>query len=139
MTGKIRILVVDDEIAVATMMVYILTKAGCQADAALSAEQALRRVQTKSFDLITVDIGMPGMDGFGLVQRLKGIARLGQTPFVFVTGLATIENRERAFALGAADFIEKPFDIREFVARIRSVVTRTASIACMDIATPVES
>jgi DNA-binding response OmpR family regulator len=106
---------------------------------ALSAEQALQRVQTKSFDLITVEIGIPGLDGFRLVQRLKGIARLRDTPVVFVTGLATIENRERAFALGAADFIEKPFDIREFAARIRSAVTRTASTACTDIATPVES
>ena len=120
MTDKPRILVVDDQIAVAMMMVFILSRAGCQAEAALNAEQALQRAQTESFDLLTLDIGMPGRNGFQLFQCLKEIPHLRETPVIFVTGQATTEDRQRALDLGAVDFIEKPFDAREFISRILS-------------------
>ena len=139
MKAKTRILVVDDQIAVAMMMVFILTRAGCTAEAALNADQALRRAQAEPFALITVDIGMPGLDGFELLKCLREIPQLKETPVVFVSGQATLEDRQRAFSLGAADFIEKPFDAKEFVSRIRSAITRRASTAYRENATPVES
>jgi len=120
MNDKKRILVVDDQIAVALMMVFILSRAGCQAEAALNAEQALQRAETEPFDLITLDIGMPGLDGFGLFLRLKEILQLKDMPVIFVTGQATVEDRQRALEMGAADFIEKPFDAKEFVSRVLS-------------------
>jgi len=121
MNGKTRILVVDDEMPVAMMMVFLLARAGCQAEAATNAGQALRRAQTEPFDLITLDIGMPGLNGFGLFLRLKEIHQLKETPVIFVTGQATIENQQYALdELGAADFIEKPFDASDFVSRILS-------------------
>jgi len=120
MNDKKRILVVDDQIAVAMMMVFILSRAGCQAEAALNAEQALQRAETEPFDLITLDIGMPGLDGFGLFLRLKEILQLKDMPVIFVTGQATVEDRQRALEMGAADFIEKPFDAKEFVSRVLS-------------------
>jgi len=66
-----KILVVDDQMAVALMMVFLLTRAGCEAQAALSAEKALRLAQTEAFDLITLDVGMPDLDGFLLFQKLR--------------------------------------------------------------------
>jgi CheY-like chemotaxis protein len=129
MNDKKRILVVDDQIAVAMMMVFLLTRAGCQAEAALTTEQALRRAQAEPFDLITIDIGMPGLDGFQLFGRLKEIAQLKEIPVIFVTGQAANEDRRRAVEMGAADFIEKPFDGNDFISRILSKVKPLPSYA----------
>jgi len=126
-TGRARILVVDDETPVAMMIVYLLTRAGCDAEVALNAEQALQRAETEPFDLITLDIGMAGLDGFALFHRFKEIPRLRETPVIFVTGQATVEDRKRAIEMGAADFIEKPFEAREFVSRIFSQLEETAT------------
>ena len=127
MSDKLKILVVDDQIAVTMMMVFLLTRAGCQAEAALNAEQALQRAETESFDLITLDIGMPGLDGFTLFRRFKEIPRFRETPVIFVTGQATTEDRQRALEMGAADFIEKPFDAKVFVSRVLSLLEETAT------------
>jgi two-component system aerobic respiration control protein ArcA len=78
------------------------------------------------FDLITIDVDMPGINGFELFQRLKQIPHLRKTPVVFVSGRATIENQQHALDLGAADFIEKPFDTQDFLSRILSLVEETA-------------
>jgi CheY-like chemotaxis protein len=127
MSVKAKILVVDDQMAVALMMVFLLTRAGCEAQAALSAEKALRLAQTEMFNLITLDVDMPGLNGFQLFQRLKQIPDLKDTPILFVSGNATIENQQRALDLGAADFIEKPFDTQVFLSRILSLVEETAT------------
>jgi DNA-binding response OmpR family regulator len=127
MTDKINILVVDDQMAVTTMMRFLLTRAGCETQGALNAEKALRLAQTEVFDLITLDVDMPGLNGFELFKRLKQIPHLAETPIVFVSGRATIENQQHALDLGAADFIEKPFDTQDFLSRILSLVEKTAT------------
>ncbi len=124
---KAKILVVDDQMAVALMMVFLLTRAGCETEVATNAEKALRLAQAGVFDLITLDVGMPDLDGFRLFQKLKLIPPLKETPVVFVSGNATIENQQHALDLGAADFIEKPFDSQDFLARILSLVEEAAT------------
>ncbi len=126
MSPKIKILVVDDQMAVGTMMRFLLTRAGCETQGALDAEKALRLAQTQVFDLITLDLEMPGSSGFDLFRRLRQIPRLAETPIVFVAGNASIENQQRGLDLGAADFIEKPFDTQDFLSRILSLVEETA-------------
>jgi DNA-binding response OmpR family regulator len=128
MTAKAKILVVDDQMAVAMMMVFLLTRAGCKAQAALDAEKALRLAQAEAFDLITLDVELPGVNGFVIYQRLREIPHLKETPIVFVAGNASIENQQRGLDLGAADFIEKPFDTQDFLSRILSLVEETATV-----------
>ena len=84
-TAKARILVVDDEMGVAMTMAFLLTRAGCESETALSAEKALRLAQTKAFDLITLDIDMPGSSGFDLIGHLRQIPHLKEIPVVFVS------------------------------------------------------
>jgi two-component system response regulator ResD len=127
MRDKTRILVVDDQMAVAMMMVFLLTKAGCETEVATSAEKALRLAQADEFDLITLDIGMPDIDGFRLFQKLRQIPHLKETPIVFVSGNSSIENQQHALELGAEDFIEKPFETQDFLSRILSLVEETAT------------
>ena len=128
MSRKAKILVVDDQMAVATMMAFILLRVGYEVKTALSVEKALRLAQTQVFDLITLDIEMPGSPGFDLFKRLRQIPHLAETSIVFVSGRATIENQQYALdELGAADFIEKPFDTQDFLSRILSMVEETAA------------
>ncbi len=121
-----KILIVEDQMPVAMMMVFLLARTGCDAEAALDAEKTLRLAQTKVFDLITLDIDMPGTNGFELFKRLKQIPHLAETPIVFVSGNSTIENQQLALDLGAVDFIEKPFEIQDFTSRILSCMNQTA-------------
>ena len=76
MSDKAKILVVDDQMAVALMMVFLLERVGCDTQTALNAEKALRLAQAGPFDLITLDVGMPDLDGFTLFQKLKLIPHL---------------------------------------------------------------
>jgi len=126
MRNKTRILVVDDQVAVVTMMRFLLTRAGCETQGALGAKTALRLAQTQVFDLITLDVEMSS-SGFDLFMDLKQIPRLAETPIVFVAGNASIENQQCGLDLGAADYIEKPFDTQDFLSRILSLVEETAT------------
>ena len=127
MTVKAKILVVDDQVAVVTMIRFLLTRAGCETQGALDAKTALRLAQTQVFNLITLDLEMPDCSGFDLFGHLRQIPRLAETPIIFVAGNASIENQQRGLDLGAADFIEKPFDTQDFISRILSLVEETAT------------
>ncbi len=129
MSRKAKILVVDDEIPVSTMIAFLLTRVGCEVKTALNVEKALRLAQTETFDLITLDVDMPSLNGFELFKCLKQIPHLANTPMIFISGRATIENQQYALdELGAADFIEKPFGASDFVSRILSLVEETATV-----------
>jgi CheY-like chemotaxis protein len=127
MSPKIKILVVDDQVAVTAMIRFLLARAGCETQGALDAEKALRLAQTQVFDLITLDLEMPCGSGFDLFRRLRQIPQLAETPIVFVAGNASIENQQRGLDLGAADFIEKPFDTQDFLSRILPLVKETTT------------
>jgi CheY-like chemotaxis protein len=120
MTAKAKILVVEDQASVAMMMGFLLTRAGCDVETAWNAEKALRLAHDGDFDLITLDVSLPGMNGFELCRRLKQNPRLRETPVVFISGRLGEEEVQRARELGAADFIEKPFEATDFIFRIIS-------------------
>jgi DNA-binding response OmpR family regulator len=83
--------------------------------------------QTHEFDLITLDVELPGTNGFEIYRQLRKIPHLKDTPICFVSGRPTMENIQHALELGAADFIEKPFDTQDFISRILSLVEETAT------------
>jgi DNA-binding response OmpR family regulator len=122
MTEKAKILVVEDEPGVSMMMVFLLTRAGCDAQPAWNADKAMRLAQDEEFDLITLDIDLPGASGFEICSRLKQIPRHRATPVVFISGRPYEEDQRRAFELGAVDYIEKPFEALKFAGRILSHV-----------------
>jgi DNA-binding response OmpR family regulator len=89
-------------------------------EAAWNLDRAIQLAEKTEFDLVTLDLNMPGASGFEVSQRLREIPSLKEKPFIFVSGCATPENIQRAFEIGAADFVEKPFDPRDFLSCIRS-------------------
>ncbi len=118
-----RILVVDDEQDLCDILLYNLRAAGYQAEAVYSAEEALDKVQ--SFDLLLLDVMMPGLSGFELAQRLKDNEATATTPIIFLTAKDTEEDMLHGFGLGADDYIKKPFSVREVVARAKAVLSRS--------------
>ena len=104
----------------AMMMVYLLTQAGCETEVATTGVKAMQMARAGDFDLVTLDVDLPGMNGFEICRRLKENPCLCDTPVVFVSGGSSEKNQQRALELGAADFIEKPFEVTNFVFRIKS-------------------
>ena len=128
MNDKAKILVVDDEASVALMIVFLLTRAGCDVETAWNTEKALRLAQTEKFDLITLDVNIPGTSGFEIYQRLKEIPHLKNTPVIFVSGGASEGDQQRAIELGAVDFISKPFEVTDFIFRIFSHIKQAGNV-----------
>ncbi len=127
-----HILVVDDENDLCDILSYNLTVNGYQVSVAHSAEEALQCLedterQDYSFDLMLVDVMMPGMSGFGLVKRMKEDASTASLPVIFLTAKDEENDMLRGFGLGADDYITKPFSVREVMARVKAVLNRTGA------------
>ena len=119
-----RILVVDDEQDLCDILLYNLRAAGYQAEAAYSAEEAIEK-EPSEYDLLLLDVMMPGMSGFELAQRLKGDEVTAAIPIIFLTAKDTEEDMLHGFGLGADDYVKKPFSVREVMARVKAVLRRS--------------
>ena len=129
-TNKIKILIVEDDIPVAMMMVFLLTRAGCKTEVAATGKKAMQMAEEGNFDLITLDVDLPDGNGFKLCSRLKKHPRLRDTPVVFVSARCLIEDQQHGLDVGAADYITKPFETFEFAPRLLSHVRQTKEILC---------
>ena len=111
-----------DEAAITDNLAPLLSRAGYDVVVAHDGEQALRRVQANAPDLVVLDVLMPGLDGRAVLRRMRG--ERCRTPVILLTQVG--ESSERAMALeeGADDYLNKPFDPQELVARIRAVLRR---------------
>ena len=128
-----RILVVDDERDLCDILVFNLQAAGYHAEAAYSAEAALQligdgnRSDGKPYDLLLLDVMMPGMSGFELAASLKADGHSRHLPIIFLTAKDTEDDTLQGFSLGADDYVTKPFSIREVMARVKAVLSRIAT------------
>ena len=105
--GKHRILVVDDELTVCKSIRQVLIREDCDVDMAQSGEEALRKEAVEPYDVMIVDLMMPGLSGLDLLTMLK--ARNPKARIIMVTGYPTMKNTLQAMQLGAMDFLPKPF------------------------------
>lgn len=128
-----RILVVDDEQDLCEILLYNLKAAGFQAEAAYTGEAAWDQIASrqssdgKGFDLLMLDVMMPGMSGFQLAKRLKADERTSHIPIIFLTAKDTEDDTLKGFNLGADDYVTKPFSVREVVARVKAVLNRKST------------
>lgn len=118
-----RILVVEDEIGLRVGLEASLRIAGCDVATATDGEAALRLVSQGEFDVIVLDLILPDKDGLDICQELR--ANNVHTPVVMLSARGETEDRLQGFAVGADDYLTKPFEVMELLARIRAVMRRT--------------
>jgi DNA-binding response OmpR family regulator len=106
-----RILVIDDEQTVRENIVRFLTLEGYRVDAAASGEEGLALARRRTPDLVLCDLMMPGLDGFGVLVRMRAEGATASVPFVFLTGSAEVSDATVAFRLGANEYVTKPFSL----------------------------
>jgi DNA-binding response OmpR family regulator len=119
-TSKGTVLVVDDESESLRLVTAILTEVGYHVRPADSGKLALASVASEPPDLILLDIRMPEMDGFEVSRRLKANAESREVPLMFFSAATELEERVEGLALGAVDFVSKPFQREELLARVRT-------------------
>jgi two-component system KDP operon response regulator KdpE len=117
------VLVVDDEPALRKALRASLTASGFAVEEARTGEEALGTVQQHSFDLVLLDINMPGISGIDACRRIRGISP--HAGIVMVTVRDLEDDKVRALEAGADDYVTKPFKLRELTARLRAVLRRT--------------
>jgi CheY-like chemotaxis protein len=126
MRGK-RVLIVDDEAPLRFLLSKQLGRAGFETVTAGNGEAALATVASGPFDAIVLDVVMPGMDGFEVCRRLKADVRSADTPIIFLSASCSGEFRRRAFRVGAADFLAKPYQIDQLAVYIQAALRRAAA------------
>lgn len=120
---KFRVLVVDDEVALRKVIRASLSASGFSVEEAGTGKEALSAVRVHPFDLILMDVSMPGMSGVEACREIREFApRIG---IVMITVRDSEEDKVRALEAGADDYVTKPFQFRELVARLRAVLRRT--------------
>jgi DNA-binding NarL/FixJ family response regulator len=120
----VRLLLVDDEPGLRTAVKAYLEDEGFAVTTANDGEEGWATAQEMVPDVIISDLMMPRLDGYGLLKRLRADERLGGTPVIFLTAKGMTADRIAGFNAGADDYIPKPFDPDELVARVQNVVRR---------------
>ena len=116
--SKGTILIVDDTAHVRQLLAAMLKTRGYDVQAAESGAHALKAVRDLSPDLILLDIMMPEMDGYEVCKRLKDDPQTRDIPVIFISALEQTDDKVKAFSAGAVDYVSKPFQIKEVIARV---------------------
>ncbi|HZA59551.1 MAG TPA: response regulator transcription factor [Solirubrobacterales bacterium] len=116
-----RILLVDDEEAVQTLLTYPLRKDGYEVIPAIDGQQALDRFSQQRFDLVVLDVMLPRLDGIEVCRRLR---TRSQVPIIMLTAKGDEVDKINGLEMGADDYITKPFSVREFRSRVKAALRR---------------
>ncbi len=116
-----RILIVDDDEELSGLLTELLTREGFRVDTQNDGRRGLAAALNGGYDLMVLDVMLPGLDGFEILQRVRREARL---PILMLTARGEDEDRIIGLELGADDYLPKPFNTRELVARIRAIMRR---------------
>ena len=119
-----RILLVDDEAVFANNMSKLLTRRGYQVTAVNSGDEALRALMDTPFDVMVLDLKMPGMDGIATMHEMKKLGLF--TEVLILTGHGSIDTALEAIQIGAYDYVTKPCEIAELVSKIEAAFERKA-------------
>ena len=122
MNQKLRILVVEDEEAIRTGLMDVFVFHGYEVDYAAEGREGLEKGLSGSFDLILLDVMLPGMNGFEICERIRSVDR--QQPIIMLTAKTSDEDIIQGLSLGADDYVAKPFSVAQLVLRVQAVLRR---------------
>ncbi|MBQ3159719.1 MAG: response regulator transcription factor, partial [Clostridia bacterium] len=114
-----KILIVEDERAINDLLKMNLEMVGHQCVSALTGRDAIHAAGEQGFDLMLLDVMLPDMEGFAVMEKVRGV------PTIFLTARGATTDKVRGFGLGADDYIVKPFEVAELLARVQAVLRRT--------------
>jgi two-component system copper resistance phosphate regulon response regulator CusR len=117
-----RILIIEDEKKSADYLKNALSESGYQVELAYNGTDGFYLSQTNEFDLLILDVMLPGMDGWSFIRKFRQHC---QTPVLFLTAKDAVEDRVKGLELGADDYLVKPFSYAELLARVRTLLRRT--------------
>ena len=117
-----KVLLLEDDTILHEIILEYLQQLACDTVSAYDGEEALDLALREKFDLMLLDVHVPGMDGFTFLQSLRDVS--DNTPAIFITSLNSGADVEKGFAVGADDYLKKPFDLRELKARIDNIKRR---------------
>jgi DNA-binding response OmpR family regulator len=123
--GSARILLVDDEQAVQTLLTYPLRRDGYEVIAAHDGQEALRRFAEQRFDLVVLDLMLPKLDGVEVCRRMRSRS---QVPIIMLTAKGDEIDKVVGLEMGADDYITKPFSMREFRSRVKAALRRSRMV-----------
>jgi two-component system phosphate regulon response regulator PhoB len=130
--AKERILVVDDEEDILELVRFHLAREGYQLTLAATGEEALKRAKLETFDLVVLDLMLPGLDGLEVAKALKADARTKSLPIVMLTAKGEDADVVSGLEIGADDYVTKPFSPRVLTARVKAVLRRRSKAASDD-------
>jgi len=119
------ILVIDDEADIVELVSYNLKKEGFAVDAAYDGEAALKKIKSSTYDLIVLDLMLPGVQGLELCMIIRNDPSVADTPIVMLTAKGEEVDKVLGLEIGADDYMIKPFSPRELVARIKAILRRS--------------
>ena len=135
----IRILIVDDEKPICDLIDLNLSAAGSHCTAVQDGIAALEKIENGRYDLILLDVMLPGVDGYDIMEYIRPL----KIPVIFITARYEVKDRVRGLKLGADDYLVKPFDVVELVARVEAVLRRYHKaeniLSAFDVAVDVEA
>lgn len=135
-----KILVVEDEEHISKLVSYNLENAGFKPTVASTGEDALDKLSKVKFDLILLDIMLPGIDGTEICKELKSDDRFAKIPIIMLTAKGEEIDRILGFEFGADDYVVKPFSPRELILRVKAILKRSSSrTSSDDVSTYLES
>ncbi len=115
-----KIMIVEDEEPISNLICLSVKKAGYLYDCAFDGEEAAAKLEDHTYDLILLDVMLPKIDGFELMEYIKTLG----IPVIFLTAKGSLEDRVRGLKIGAEDYIVKPFEVAELLARVNVVLRR---------------
>lgn len=121
-----RVLVVDDETDIVALVAYHLAKSGYKVSTAASGREALERARVDRPSLIVLDLMLPDMSGFEVLEQIRSDETVGATPVLMLTARREEPDRIRGFTLGADDYLTKPFSPQELILRVNAILRRAA-------------
>ncbi|RUR27352.1 response regulator [Vreelandella andesensis] len=117
-----KVLVVDDEPNIVLSLEFLMEQAGFQVVTAYDGEAALERISDSAPDLLLLDISLPGISGFDVLEHLRRSEATAQLPVIMLTAHGRDIEREKGLALGADDYITKPFSTQSLIEKVKSLL-----------------